>query len=153
MRQRGIRLGEVLVLEGYLTKQQLDYALEIQKDSGLFLGDILVKNKMILELQLATSLSKQFDIPFIALNFEEIDWEVPQHYTALIADQNCFPCAQDSASITVTIYNPLDAWTISQIESFSKGRSVKLVLSTKTKIHDAIRELRRRALDGNLRGM
>ncbi len=148
MKQRSIKIGEVLFLEGLLTKQQLAIALDIQKKTGEFLGDILVKNKMISESELAISLSKQFEIPFTPLNFDEIDWEVPRHFVTLLADQNCFPYAQDSASITTTIHNPLDAWMISQIESSANGRSVKFTLSTKTKIQEAINELRKRAFNG-----
>ncbi len=147
MKQRGIRIGEVLVLEGLITSEQLTLALKIQKETGDFLGDVLVKRKWISENQLSTALSQQFDIPFCSLDFDQIDWSVPQHYASLIAEKNCFPMAHDSASVTVAISNPLDAWTMSQIEIQSRGREVKLILATKTRIGEVIAELRKRSFD------
>lgn len=146
MKQRSIRIGEVLVLEGLITADQLVLALKIQKETGDFLGDVLVKRKWISENQLSTALSQQFDIPFCSLDFDQIDWSVPQHYPSLIAEQNCFPIAHDSSSVTVAISNPLDAWTMSQVELQSRGRDVKLVLATKTQIRAVIDELRKRSL-------
>lgn len=146
MKQRGIKIGEVLVLEGVLKKEQLDAALQIQKTTGDFLGDILVKRKWASEDQISAALSKQFDIPFCALNFDKIDWEVVKEHELLLVEKNCFPFSQDGDSITVMIFNPLDALTISQIESQVGGRAVNLVLSTKTQIGEAIKEFKRRSL-------
>ena len=146
MKQRGIKIGEVLVLEGLLTKAQLDSALEIQRATKEFFGDILVKRKWVSESQLSTALSRQFDIPFSLLKFDEIDWEVAKQYESLLTEKNCFPCAQDSESVTVAIFNPLDDWTMSEIESQSGGRIVKLVVSTKTQITEAIKEHKKRSI-------
>ncbi len=146
MKQRGIKIGEVLVLEGVLKKEQLDAVLEIQKATGEFLGDILVKRKWASEGQIAAALSQQFDIPFCPLAFDEIDWDVARQYELMITDSNCFPISQDSDSITVVIFNPLDALTISHIESRAGGLIFKLVMSTKTQIAEAIKEFKRRSL-------
>ena len=149
MTLRSSKLGEILVEEGLLTEGQLDLALTIQKTSKSFLGDIILKKEWVSEGQLAMALSRQFDLPFVELDFNEIDWNIPQHYTALVIDQHCFPCAQNSASLTVAIFNPLDAWTMSRIEKQAKGRHVKLVVATQTKIYAAISEFRKRALHEN----
>lgn len=147
MSQDSLRLGEILIEQGLLTRAQVDLALEDQKLSKDFFGNILVKRKFVSETQLATALSRQFNLPFVSLSFNEIDWDLRRHYEALFLEQNCFPCSQDSSSITVAIYNPLDAWTISQIEFQAKGRSVNFVIATKTKISEAINEFRKRSLN------
>lgn len=146
MKQRGIRIGELLVLEGFLTKAQLDVALGIQKETGEFLGQTLIKNKMVTEVQIATVLSRQFEMPYCELNFDEIDWAVAAHFSGLMNGQLCFPFEQDSDSVMVAIANPLDALAVSQIEAGVRGRTVQLALSTETAIKKAIHEFRRRSL-------
>ena len=69
------RLGEILVKNNLITKEQLAKALEEQKLSGgqLRLGTILIKQNILKEQDLTSFLSKQYGVPTINLADYEID--------------------------------------------------------------------------------
>lgn len=53
------KLGEILVEENIITKQELDNVLEKQKEENKKLGEIIVEQKLITEKQLENILTKQ----------------------------------------------------------------------------------------------
>jgi hypothetical protein len=59
------RLGGILMSEGLVTPEQVTEALEIQKDTGKMLGEVLVQLGYITEYNLAKSLATQFQFPYI----------------------------------------------------------------------------------------
>jgi MSHA biogenesis protein MshE len=62
-----IRLGEVLLQQGQLTRDQLDAALHEQRRSGRKLGRVLMDSGYLTEEQIAGALARQLQIPFIDL--------------------------------------------------------------------------------------
>jgi len=67
-----IKLGEALVNAGEISSESLQKALLAQREDGGKLGDILVKLGLITEVKLASSLSRQLNIPFIDLKKYDI---------------------------------------------------------------------------------
>ena len=67
MRKSKLRLGEILIKEGLLLDAQLDEALRFQKLSGRTIGDIIVDRGFVKENDLANALAKQLDIPFVSM--------------------------------------------------------------------------------------
>ncbi|MBA2741379.1 MAG: hypothetical protein H0U46_05155, partial [Actinobacteria bacterium] len=53
-------LGEIFVERGLVTDQELDHALEVQKEGGQKLGEILVAQGSITRLELASALAEQW---------------------------------------------------------------------------------------------
>ncbi len=70
------RLGELLVRNKLIDEQQLAKALEEQKASGGRLGASLVKLGFLKEEDLAAFLSRQYGVPSINLSEFEIDESV-----------------------------------------------------------------------------
>ena len=56
------RLGELLVLDGALTPDQLRSALKDSRDSGLQLGNVLVKNNLVSKYAIRRTLAEQFTL-------------------------------------------------------------------------------------------
>jgi len=56
-----IRIGELLVKSGNITKKQLEKALKKQEEEGGLLGEILVKYGYVHDKSLAEALTKQAD--------------------------------------------------------------------------------------------
>ena len=54
------QLGELLIERGIITREKLDQALLVQKESGGLLGQILVKLGFVKEEEIAQSLTAQF---------------------------------------------------------------------------------------------
>ncbi|MEG1799093.1 MAG: type II secretion system protein GspE, partial [Synergistaceae bacterium] len=62
-----MRLGELLINAGAITKANLEAALGEQKVSQMRLGEVLIKNGYLTELHLAEALSEQLELPFVSL--------------------------------------------------------------------------------------
>ena len=54
-----LKLGDVLVRTGTISEEQLDKALQVQKQCRLQLGQVLVEMKLITDEQLVVTLSEQ----------------------------------------------------------------------------------------------
>src|SRR5262245_26925981 len=70
------RLGELLIDDGVISKDDLQRALSQQKASGLSLGRILIDLGKASEWEVAATLGKQLNVPFITLSHYEIDQEI-----------------------------------------------------------------------------
>jgi hypothetical protein len=55
----GARLGELLVSEGVLSAEQLEWALAEQEKSGRLLGEIVVQNGLVSMVALVNALVEQ----------------------------------------------------------------------------------------------
>lgn len=67
------RLGEILMVAGVLTEEQLKHALKAQQRWGGPLGTVLVQEGLVTEELLVRALSKQLNIPLVSLTGIEID--------------------------------------------------------------------------------
>jgi type IV pilus assembly protein PilB len=62
-----LRLGELLVKEGLLSEVQLEKAIAVQRQEGGRLGEILVKLGIVKEDQMVAALGKQLNVPYFSL--------------------------------------------------------------------------------------
>lgn len=134
------RLGELLVRSNLITKEQLQNALEEQKESSgqLRLGSILIKNDYISEIELTTFLSKQYSVPSINLADFEIDSaiiklipiEVVQKYQAI-------PVNRSGSTLIIAMSDPSNIFAIDDIK-FMTGYNVEVVVASDTAIKASI---------------
>ncbi|RQW82762.1 MAG: type IV-A pilus assembly ATPase PilB [Geobacter sp.] len=134
------RLGELLVRSNLITKDQLQRALEEQKNSGgqLRLGAVLVKEGYISESELTAFLSKQYSVPSINLAEFEIDptvvkllpVEVVQKYQAI-------PVNRSGSTLILAMSDPSNIFAIDDIK-FMTGYNVEVVVASDTGIKSAI---------------
>ena len=59
------RLGEILVSEGVITKEQLESAVEEQNKGGGLLGNVLISMNFATEVDISKAMAKRFQLPFI----------------------------------------------------------------------------------------
>ncbi|SHM33769.1 type IV pilus assembly protein PilB [Fibrobacter sp. UWR3] len=78
-----MRIGEMLLAQGYIKPEQLEKALETQKSTGKRLGRTLVELGYMPEERLVEILSRQFEVPYVKLENFNID---PDAYTYLPED-------------------------------------------------------------------
>ena len=141
-------LGELLLSKGLLTRAQLEEALEEQKSTREFLGEILLRKKFIREDNFLMLLSKQFNIPYVRLRDQSIDWDSAMRFPAsLIMDHRCLPLRFENGRWIVAITNPLDAETVSEAERAANSERVDLVLVTSGDMEDALKEYQKRVAD------
>lgn len=60
-----MKLGEIIVRRYGVSKEEIERALEIQKRTGAYLGQILLSEGVISEKQLLSALAEQLGLPFL----------------------------------------------------------------------------------------
>jgi type IV pilus assembly protein PilB len=136
-----LKLGDMLLQAGLITKEQLDKALAEQKNSGDKLGACLIKMKFITEEATTDFLGKQFKVPTINLSNTEIDPQVLKLIPADMA-QKCqvIPVARQGRTLQVAMSNPADVLTLENIQFFT-GLEVKPLVCADTAIARAMEKL------------
>ena len=71
-----VRLGDVLVAQKLISREQLAIALEQQKRSGRRLGRVLIDQGFCNDEQIAEALARQLSIPYVNLKFYNLNNDV-----------------------------------------------------------------------------
>src|SRR6185436_13627560 len=82
------RIGDLLVREGMISKEQLDKALQEQRHNGTRVGYNLVKLGFVQELELTKMLAKQYKMPAVDLSRFEVDPKIVKLIPTDIAVKN-----------------------------------------------------------------
>lgn len=137
---RKMKLGDLLVSVGKITEEQLNQALKEQKISGRKLGEILVDNKYITEIDIIQVLEFQLGIPHVDLSKYFIDPEVPKLIPENLAKRNILiPIRQERGKLIVAMSDPLNIFAIDDIK-ITSGMEIEPVISTKKDIFSAIEQ-------------
>ncbi|MBJ6724092.1 type IV-A pilus assembly ATPase PilB [Geomesophilobacter sediminis] len=137
------RLGELLVGNNMITKEQLKDALAEQKESGgqLRLGAILIKNGLITETDLTSFLSKQYGVPTINLSDYEVEPAVIKIIPAEIAHKyQIVPVNRAGSTLIIAMSDPSNIFAIDDIK-FMTGYNVEVVVVSESAIKTAIDRL------------
>ena len=136
-----IPLGEMLVSAGRITSDQLQEALDLQKDSTEHLGAVLVTQGFLTEQELSQALQRQLNIPFVDLTRVEIPTEMARVLPKSLALQfGAVPVSLDSKTLRLAMSDPLNFYAIDEARKCSKRRVVPL-LATRQGIAHAIEVL------------
>lgn len=134
------RLGEILVTNNLITREQLNKALEEQKLSGghARLGSILIKHNLIKEQELTSFLSRQFGVPAVSLSDFEVDSAVIktiQH--DVVQKYQLVPINRAGSTLIVAVTDPSNLFAIEDIK-FMTGYNVEMVVASESDIKHAI---------------
>jgi general secretion pathway protein E len=133
-----MRLGEMLIERQQITQEDLDRALEIQRERSDKLGKILVDLGFIAMRDVLAALSEQLGVPLVGLDEAPPDAPEIQGISARFMRQCLFlPIAMDDSSVTLAMADPLDFETISAVRGFC-GLKVRTALAAEQEILDAI---------------
>ena len=134
------QLGELLIERRVINRKQLDEALEIQKEKGGLIGQVLVDLKYATEEAIAQALTAQYGFPYLPLVNYEIDTDVVKIVPRNVASQFCLiPVDKIGNNLTIAMSNPLNNLAVEDIELVS-GLCVQIFVSTATDIRDAIKK-------------
>lgn len=132
------RLGELLLREKLITPEQLQNAISEQKKNGGRLGYNLTKLGYISEKDLTLFLSKQYGIPTIDLENQEIDSEIVKLIPEDVARKyQVLPVSRTGATLVVAMTDPSNIFAIDDIK-FLTGYNVEPLVSSDAAIKDAI---------------
>ena len=105
----GDRLGEILLREGLVTRDQLAQALAEQKSSKHRLGYVLVKLGLVQELEITKVLARQYRMPAVDLTRFEVDPKIIKLVPAEMATQKIvLPLKREGRTLTVAMADPTD---------------------------------------------
>jgi hypothetical protein len=133
-----VRLGEILVKESMITRDQLQKALEFQRANGGELGNCLTKMGFITDDDITGVLSRQYGVSSINLKDYEIDPNVikliPQDTAARY---HVLPLSRVGSVLTIAMTDPTNVFAIDDIK-FMTGFNVEPVVASEAAIGDAI---------------
>ncbi len=122
------RLGELLIAAGTINEEQLNRALEIQKESKDRLGTVLIDNNIITEDQLIESLQMQLGIEYVDLTQVKIPIELASAVPKTIAKQyNVVPVQIVRDEIYLAMSDPLNFYAIEEVKKSARKKVIPMV--------------------------
>ena len=105
----GDRLGEILLREGLVTREQLGQALAEQKNTKHRLGYCLVKLGLVAELEITKVLARQYRMPAVDLTRFEVDPKIIKLVPAEMATKSVvLPLKREGRTLTIAMADPTD---------------------------------------------
>ncbi len=148
MIKQKIKLGDLLVNEDFITIDELQKALDKQKElkaKGEYkrLGEILVELGYIEEKILLKALSEQLDIEFVDLYTEKIDYDLMTTFPVSLLEENLvLPFKMDDEYIYIATSDPLNYDVFEMIERLT-NKSPKLFIALSRDILSVIENVKK----------
>lgn len=131
-------IGQILVEMTDLTEEELEHALQVQRNTREPLAQLLVKMGYISERDRARALGRQWGVPFVDLSSGELNQEVvemiPRH---LIQRFRVLALERSGPRLTVVMANPLDIFIIDQLRLVT-GLEIDPVITVEEDLNNAI---------------
>src|SRR6266849_3597470 len=122
-----MRLGEILIKRRLLEPEDVERALELQRERGDKLGKILIDLGFIAAKDLLSALSEQLAVPLVA-----VDQAPPA-----APEIDVIPSRFEDSTLSIAMADPLDFETISAVRGYS-GLKISAALAPEQEILDAI---------------
>ncbi|MGB8427200.1 MAG: ATPase, T2SS/T4P/T4SS family [Desulfobacterales bacterium] len=135
------RLGEILIEGGLLTPAQLEEALPYQKKSGLKLGQFLVREGIVSEVQIVEMISNQLNLPKYSTEAYELDAELANVIPADLAFRyQAVPLKKNHLLLTIAMIDPMDINAVDAIEVYTNNE-VETVICTEQDLNHLLSTL------------
>jgi len=133
-----VRIGELLLKEKRISPEQLQEALNYQRQNGGKLGFNLIKLGYVKDDEITALLSKQYGVPSIALGQFDVDPAVVKLVPAETAQKyQIVPLSRSGATLTIAMTDPTNVFAMDDIK-FMTGYNVEPVVASETAVIDAI---------------
>ncbi|MFN0107147.1 MAG: GspE/PulE family protein [Bryobacteraceae bacterium] len=133
-----MRLGELLIAKRLIQQEDLDRALELQKERGEKIGKLLIELGFVAQRDVLVTLSEQLHIPLVAIDGATFTAPETDGLAARFLRQSrCLPMGLNEYGLTLAMADPLDFETIAAVRGFT-GLRVTPVLAAEGEIVDAI---------------
>lgn len=128
------QLGELLLEEGAIDRDELQEALKIQKKSNLKLGQILIKKGVLDEELLTKMLAQQFGFKFqgrLTFKYDDCFTRIPVN---LIHRSRLVPVSRSGKTVTVAVADPTDLHPMDDLRASLGDLRVKFVLTPESEV-------------------
>jgi len=135
-----LKLGELLLQKGIISRGDLEGALQEQKARGGFIGQILVELGMAKEEQILPILSQQLGIPYRVVKELDIPPSVIEKVPAkFVSHYKLLPVTFEGNVLSLVVTDPLDVQMLDDLRILL-GCEVKAILGGERDILEAIRK-------------
>ena len=140
------KIGQLLIEHTSLTKEQLQDALKLQKESGVMVGQILLKKNYIHPHDIIKVICGQIDIPYETdIKVEDIDPDLTLNIPINYAKQyEILPMIETKDSVTVLTSDPFNNNSLNDLQEIFK-KEIELVVSSPLKVQDTINRVYEKA--------
>ena len=133
-----MRLGELLIAKKLIQQEDLDRALELQKERGEKIGRLLIELGFVAQRDVLATLSEQLRIPLVTIDATIFTAPETDGLAARFLRQSrCLPMGLNETGLVLAMADPLDFETISAVRGFT-GLRVTPVLAAEGEIVEAI---------------
>jgi len=115
------RLGDILMREGLITRDQLAAALAEQKSSGHRLGYVLVKLGLVQELEVTKVLARQYRMPAVDLTRFEVDPKILKLVPSDFAMKHVvLALKREGRTLTVAMADPTNTGVLDDLKFITR---------------------------------
>jgi type IV pilus assembly protein PilB len=115
------RIGEILVREGLITRDQLNLALQDQREAGTRIGYSLVALGFVKEIELTRTLARQYRMPAVDLTNFEIDPRIARLIPGDMAVKHLvLPLKRDGRTLTVAMADPTSTGVLEDLKFITR---------------------------------
>jgi general secretion pathway protein E len=133
-----MRLGEILLSRKQITEEDLERALELQKERGDKIGKILVDLGFIAHRDVLAALSAQLGVRLLTIEGPPATSpEVEKLSPRFLRQFRCLPVALQDSTVTLAMADPLDFETVAAVRH-ATGLRVEAALAPEQEIVDAV---------------
>jgi cellulose synthase/poly-beta-1,6-N-acetylglucosamine synthase-like glycosyltransferase len=134
-------IGTYLLLDGLISRVQLNQALDIARRTGVRLGQALINRGFITDDQLYRYLAKQSSLPLVDLDSLSIDAKLAGSLPHAFERQNgVLPIQRMNGTITLATVDPFNTTGVEQVR-LRLGEKISLVLVTESDFEAALERL------------
>ena len=138
--QKNVPIGKLLLMNGLITVDQLEYALKIQKQKGKKLGDTLIELGYLQEKDLMKILSSRLKVPFVEIGKVTVKQEACNLLTRDYCEKHIvLPIDLNEKGIVVATTDPMNFFLADDI-ALKSGKKVRFVMATQADIEEHIPE-------------
>ncbi len=135
-------LGQILLRRGKVSEANIADALEMQRQEGGRIGELLMRNHVLEEEDLLDALAWQLDLPIVRdVKPEECDPELAEKVPIAFARQHrLIPLRRVGRAVEVAIFDPLDVHALDDVRR-AIGAEILTVVAPGQKIVEAINKV------------
>jgi type IV pilus assembly protein PilB len=116
-----VRLGDLLIREGLITREQLEQSLIEQRNTGMRLGYCLVKLGVVQETEITKALARQYRMPAVDLSRFEVDPKIIKLVPADVAVKHMvLPLKRDGRTLTVAMADPTSMGVVDDLKFITR---------------------------------
>ncbi|MBI4683604.1 MAG: Flp pilus assembly complex ATPase component TadA [Nitrospirae bacterium] len=130
-KELNLKIGDILIEKGVITKSQLETALKEQSKQGADnkkLGNFLIDIGYVTEVDIANALGMQFNLPVMRLEGLRIKPEVLDTISeTMVKKFNIMPIFKVGDELTLAISDPTDILLIDMVTSATKCKIIPVI--------------------------